>query len=733
MIAGSTFVNIFGLVPAGDPERLTKIAVAAVKAGYAVVVDRPGQKIPMCTLTARQVHQADKAAQQAAADAGDPHAGRRRHPCGLHHALTDAVAASRVLGRMVTQAGHVNLGLELGASRLVVVDVDTAEQHAAFLADWSQASGTDQGGRNPTVRSPGARNLAGDWVHKDGGHYWFALPGDTVLPAHPGVLTAGGGWAVMWAGRQVLIPPSVRPEGAYELLGTSEDAPFWLLDRIRRGAAEHSQRVDAGRMSGGSEAIDTWADKGFWGRRLPADEWTPHAICQCGCPTWTAPGEHASPKSATAHEVGCTQYRTENGWGPLHLWTDHPPDELAEWVRRTGSSTLTPLQYVAAVDHGGDVGAAMTAEGITSDVGDGIIDPEAALRPPGTPLGAQEEQVATQIPVATLGITWASTIRSSPVHWGWADRMPIGEITLIPGREGAGKSLLLAWLAGQLTMGTLPGEFHGRARAVLYVASEDSWRYTVRPRLEAAGADLSLVGRIDVPEGGRLSLPGDCARLVELAASVDAAALMLDPIISLIDDRLSVDKARELRRALEPLRAAAESASMMVPALAHFNKMTDADVMTKIPGSRAWAEVARAAIGVAEDEEQGGYVVSQIKNNLGRLDLPNLSYRIEGVAIPTPDGPADVGRLVWTGESETNVAEVLSRRPERRARDTSEVTKMLTEYVEERGAPVLLTEIYQEFPEIKRETIRQALLRQVRRGTLSNPVTGQYELRSVTG
>lgn len=172
---------------------------------------------------------------------------------------------------------------------------------------------------------------------------------------------------------------------------------------------------------------------------------------------------------------------------------------------------------------------------------------------------------------------------------------------------------------------------------------------------------------------------------------------------------------------------------MMVPALAHFNKMTDADVMTKIPGSRAWAEVARAAIGVAEDEEQGGYVVSQIKNNLGRLDLPNLSYRIEGVAIPTPDGPADVGRLVWTGESETNVAEVLSRRPERRARDTSEVTKMLTEYVEERGAPVLLTEIYQEFPEIKRETIRQALLRQVRRGTLSNPVTGQYELRSVTG
>lgn len=323
----------------------------------------------------------------------------------------------------------------------------------------------------------------------------------------------------------------------------------------------------------------------------------------------------------------------------------------------------------------------------------------------------------------------ASTIRFQRVRWGWDGRMPIGELTLIPGREGAGKSLFLAWLAAQITRGTLPGEFEGEPRSVLYVASEDSWSYTVGPRMAAAGADLDRIFRVEVRQEGvlaQVSLPLDCQRIAEDALSVKAAAIMLDPIISLVDDTLSVNQSKELRKALEPLRRAAEGADVIVAALAHFNKVSDTDVLSKIPGSRAWAEVARAVFGIAEDREQGCYVASQVKNNLGRLDLPHLAYRIDSVDLPTEGGLTNVGRLVWQENSEIGIEEVLARRPERKAREVSDRSREVIDWIEAQGYPASLPDIVAAFPDIKPVTIRSILHRAAERGDVSNPLRGHY-------
>lgn len=323
----------------------------------------------------------------------------------------------------------------------------------------------------------------------------------------------------------------------------------------------------------------------------------------------------------------------------------------------------------------------------------------------------------------------ASTRMFHTTRWGWADRMPVGELTLIPGREGVGKSLFLAWLAAQLTRGTLPGEWFGVPRDVLYVASEDSWEYTIGPRMMAAGADLDRVWSVDATEAGYempIMLPLDCEAVADTAIELGAAALMLDPIVSLIDDRLSVNQTRELRRALEPLRRAAERAGIMVPALAHFNKTTDTDVLSKIPGGRGWVEVARAAFAIAEDKDQGCYVAAQVKNNLGRVGLPTLSYVIDSAAVATVDGTAEVGRLRWTGETESDLDEVLSRKPERRGRPPSEMTNKVIDFIESQGRPVALAEIYTAFPMAKPDTLRKTAVRAAERGDLSRPLDNHF-------
>lgn len=351
------------------------------------------------------------------------------------------------------------------------------------------------------------------------------------------------------------------------------------------------------------------------------------------------------------------------------------------------------------------------------------------------------ESTGRSVGTPRLLLTKASTFKPARVRWGWEHRMPVGELCLIPGREGVGKSLMLAWLTAMLTRGKLPGDFQPFGpRAVLYIASEDSWRYTITPRLLAADADLDLVYRVDAIEEdltvGRLSLPADCADLADAALSVkDAgppvAAIMLDPVISLIDEALSVNQSQQLRRALEPLRRVAEETAVIMPALAHFNKTTDTDILSKIPGSRAWVEVARAALAMgedldADDTEGRVYIAQQVKNNLGRLDLPTLTYRIEETSVPTDDGPASVGRLVWTGESMSDLNEQLSHHAARRGRHLSENTAALISYINQCGYPVPLADFYAEFPDRKQNSVRQALARLAEAGTVSNPVRGHY-------
>jgi AAA domain/Toprim-like len=125
-------------------------------------------------------------------------------------------------------------------------------------------------------------------------------------------------------------------------------------------------------------------------------------------------------------------------------------------------------------------------------------------------------------PARRARITWANDIEPEPVVYAWEaegdeGRIPAGSLSVAAGREGTGKSSFGIWGAAHLSRGTLPGSFYGTPRPVFYVAVEDSWKHTLVPRLIAAGADLSKVGRFEAVSVNddelTLSLPHDNALL----------------------------------------------------------------------------------------------------------------------------------------------------------------------------------------------------------------------------
>lgn len=599
-----------------------------------------------------------------------------------------------------------------------------------------------------------------------GVHYLYYVidgdvPGNTKIASKPAVSPEGKPLALTLAetrgeGGYVVVAPTggaCHPSGLPWTLINGEPGVVPSINvqwRDRIHAAIHNAldempvipdpvmptpaRYDSDWQPSGDRPGDQWAAVTTWRDLLPLYGWQ-YSHTQAGSDFWTRPGkDRREGISASSRE----------------------DENLYVWSSSTGLPTEVPLtkMYVRAYyDHGGDIGALaaqLRREGFGGDrKKDSFFDdyPKTLI----TPTTAADAQKPAIIRTSRLRLTAASQFEIKRVRWLWEGRAPIGEMTLIPGREGVGKSLLLAKLAAQLTRGELPGEFAGKPRPVLYVASEDSWYHTIAPRMCAAGADLTMIYRVDIDplsgSAGAPMLPTDVDEIAELAKHIEAAALMLDPIVSLVDTGFDTYKAPELRRVLEPLRRAADAADFGILALVHFNKSAGGDISTRIAGSRAWTEVARAAIAVArmpqeETDEQGQFfgqranrvVVSQIKNNLGRLDHPNLTYEIQSVGITASDGlEASVGRVQWGEHTEMTAdqaMEATSKPPAGGKGGSAEkVLKFIASEMKRSGLGVSTKEITEYFTdELTAETIRYHLSRLTKDGKIERASRGLYRL-----
>ena len=90
-------------------------------------------------------------------------------------------------------------------------------------------------------------------------------------------------------------------------------------------------------------------------------------------------------------------------------------------------------------------------------------------------------------------------VESRPIRWLWPGRIALGRISLLVGMPGAGKSFLTCDMAARVSTGQQwPDGSRCERGSVLLVTAEDDPGDTIRPRLDAQGADVSR----DSPAGG---------------------------------------------------------------------------------------------------------------------------------------------------------------------------------------------------------------------------------------
>lgn len=209
-----------------------------------------------------------------------------------------------------------------------------------------------------------------------------------------------------------------------------------------------------------------------------------------------------------------------------------------------------------------------------------------------------------------------SEIQSQEVAWLWYPFIPYGKLTIVQGDPGDGKTTLVLNIAAKLSKGEgIDREMKlTEPLTVIYQSAEDGLADTVKPRLEAAGANCENISVIDE---SIKSLSMIDERLEEAVIRTKAKLLILDPIQAYLGGGMDMNRANEARDMTKKLAALAEKYQCAIVLVGHMNKAAGNKAAYRGMGSIDFFAVARSVLLVGRVEGEANIrAIVQIKNNL---------------------------------------------------------------------------------------------------------------------
>lgn len=275
-------------------------------------------------------------------------------------------------------------------------------------------------------------------------------------------------------------------------------------------------------------------------------------------------------------------------------------------------------------------------------------------------------QLATSSQQSNISYRCFSDIEAKSVNWLWKEYIAYGKVTMIAGNPDVGKSQTTAYIAAIVTTGGVwfDGTSCGAKKNVVVLSAEDEPEDTIRPRLEAAGADLDCVFTLDAivdkdKQNCRiLNLKTDLNQLNNVLNEIqNVGVIIIDPITAYLGNTDS-HKNAEVRALLAPLNELASKHGIAIICVSHLNKNVQSQAIMRVMGSLAFVAAARATFLVVQDPvDDHRRLFLPMKNNISK-NKTGFSFTIESYQLPSG---IETSRVVWSNEVVTaTVDEVMS-------------------------------------------------------------------------
>lgn len=255
-------------------------------------------------------------------------------------------------------------------------------------------------------------------------------------------------------------------------------------------------------------------------------------------------------------------------------------------------------------------------------------------------------------PYRDSGLVRLADIEPVETRWLWRPYIPLGKVTLVEGDPGQGKSWLTLAIASVVsTGGSFPDGQEVVAGRVLLLCGEDGLADTVRPRLDALGANVGDVSAI--LEAVTVDADG-CSRIDAWMASMKPDLVILDPLVLYLGAKTDLHRANETREPMKRLADLAEKHGAAVVCVRHLSKAAAGRSIYRGLGSIDITALARSALLVGCDPaEPFRKAMVHHKSNLAGPG-PAMGFEL------------DQGRFLWTGKSDLTADRILAAVPRRR-------------------------------------------------------------------
>jgi len=469
-------------------------------------------------------------------------------------------------------------------------------------------------------------------VGSDGFGNWVRLPGRH--PKHP------DHWSRIFDGEDFVegdaainlietVRPIVLTDGDYERIRSFQQAERTDPEGVVPAPKPELQAPNRDLRPG-----DDFEAKVDWESILCLHGWKKDEVLQNGEVRWTRPGKNGGSSATTGRNKG------------LHVFTDS-----AEAKPFEADGNYSKFEAFALLNHGGDRHAAANA---LSEAGYGS-QPKRCADPKVMTNGKANRKA---------NLICFDKVQEKPVEWLWYPRLPLGMICLFAGTPKVGKTFATIAIAAAVSRGApLPLDEVRGAGSVILLSAEDDPAKTLKPRLRAAGADMSKVHFLKsmLLQDGNEALPSLRCDLeaIEVAAKAlgDCKLIIIDPVTAYLDG-VDDHRAGEIRGLLYPLSAMAEALNVTIILVTHLSKSLSQDAQQRVLGSVSYVAACRVNFLFAKDKDDPAKrrrLMLELGGNLTE-EVPTLGYRI----ADSGEGP----QIEWEQDTTPITAEeILAEEP----------------------------------------------------------------------